>query len=61
MSSSYLEIEKRAAAVDLNMGSLCKEAGIAPSTLWRWKTGKTDPLRTYRSIETVLQRYEQAQ
>jgi len=55
---TYQSIADRAAAAGVELKDLCADAGIAASTLWRWKTGKTDPLRTVRNIEDALRRYE---
>jgi transcriptional regulator with XRE-family HTH domain len=55
---TYQSIADRAAAAGLELKQLCAEAGIAASTLWRWKSGKTDPLKTVRNIEDVLRKHE---
>ena len=50
----YQSIADRAAAAGLELKQLCSEAGIAASTLWRWKAGRTDPRKTVRNIEDVF-------
>jgi hypothetical protein len=55
---TYQSIADRAAAAGVELKDLCADAGVAASSLWRWKTGKTDPLRTVRNIEDALRRYE---
>lgn len=55
---TYQSIADRAASAGVELKELCAEAGIAASTLWRWKAGKTDPLKTVRNIEDALRKYE---
>ena len=37
------EIERRAKALGLGMPDVCRAAGIAPSTFYRWRAGDTCP------------------
>lgn len=37
------EIEARAEEAGLTMADVCRAAGIAITTFWRWKTGQTEP------------------
>ena len=44
MSESYLEqLEKIAEETGWNLKEACYDAGIAETTLYRWKGGKTSP------------------
>lgn len=52
------EIKDRAEAIGLSYVSLCKEAGVAPSTFNRWLNGKTDPIKVYRQIIETLKKRE---
>ena len=56
--TTYDDIKQRADAVGISIAKLCREADISESTVQRWRTGMTDPLRTVRAIDAVLQRYE---
>jgi predicted transcriptional regulator len=37
------EIENRAKQADLSLSDVCRKAGVAVSTFYRWKAGKTQP------------------
>lgn len=52
------EIKDRAEDIGLSYVSLCKEAGVAPSTFNRWLNGKTNPIKSYRQIVETLEAKE---
>ncbi len=37
------EIEARAKDAGMSIVEVCRKAGIAPSTFYRWKAGETEP------------------
>ena len=48
-------IEAAAKRADLAMGEILRDAGVNPSTWWRWKRGKVDPgLSLFRRVEAAL-------
>ena len=49
------DIERRADAAGLSIKDVCERAGIAHTTFYRWKAGKTEPtLDVYRRIRDAL-------
>lgn len=49
------QIEVMAWHAELTISDMCKRAGIAPSTWWRWRRGKTEPtLGVYRRIVAAV-------
>lgn len=55
-------IEERAAFIHLSLGCVCREAGVYPSTVARWRGG-TDPKMAKAAhicerLEEVLERHE---
>lgn len=54
---SPADVERLAAEAGLNIKEICARAGIAHTTFYRWKAGKTEPtLDVYRRIRDVLRR-----
>lgn len=53
------EITARANAIGVPLGRLAAEAGLAPSTPYRWNTGGSN-IRTLRAIQKVLEARERA-
>ncbi len=51
------EITARADAIGVPLGRLATEAGLAPSTLYRWPTASPN-LRTLRAVQKVLEARE---
>ena len=50
------DIESRAKDAGLTMPEVCKRAGIAVSTFWRWKSGKTNPsIDVYQRLEAATE------
>ena len=57
MDPLVLAIERRARDAGVKMTPVLVEAGVAPSTWWRWRQGRTHPLLdTLRLVETALDR-----
>jgi transcriptional regulator with XRE-family HTH domain len=53
-------IQRRAAAIRLNLNALCQQAGVNRSTFTRWQLGQTGPTcRALDDIEAALAREEQ--
>jgi len=52
------EIKDRAKIAGLEIPALCKAAGIAPSTFYRWINGNTDPIAPYRQVVATLEKFE---
>jgi predicted transcriptional regulator len=49
------EIESLANAKGVEMGTALARAGVATSTYWRWKEGRTDPQsKTLRRIKAAI-------
>lgn len=45
------DMERLAADAGKSMAEVCRSAGVAPSTFWRWKSGKTAPnLTVYQRL-----------
>lgn len=53
------EIAARANAIGVPLSRLAAEAGLAPSTPYRWNTGGSNT-RTLRAIQKVLEARERA-
>ena len=54
-------IEARAKAAGLSLEELCKRAGIAMSTFYRWRSGDTEPrLDVYRRLIAATEPAEAA-
>jgi predicted transcriptional regulator len=50
-------LEQRARAFGLNMGQVCKAAGLARSIFTRWKSGDTSPqLKNLHKFNAALDR-----
>ena len=49
----------RASALNLSMRDLCKEAGVAYSTVTRWRSGFSDPLKSITKLDAVLRHHEE--
>lgn len=52
------EIDRRARAVGLRMGKLCRLVGVSPSTPSRWKAGTPANLATIKKLTDGLDRIE---
>lgn len=50
----------RAEAIGVKLPDLATDAGYAPSTLYRWKSGGEPNSRTLRAVQTVLIAKERA-
>lgn len=48
------EIDRRARALGLRMGKLCRRAGVSPSTPSRWKAGTPPNLATIKRLTDEL-------
>ena len=58
---SAADVERLGAAAGLSIKDICARAGIAHTTFYRWRAGKTEPtLDVYRRIRNALQRKEVA-
>ena len=53
------EIERRARAAKIRMGELCRRAGIAQSTVSRWKNGTPASLGKIAKLTAQLDLIEQ--
>ena len=51
-------IEVRALNIPIDMTALCGEAGVAGSTIWRWRQGKKPRAQTLNKIYRTLERLE---
>src|SRR4051794_24907517 len=52
----WADLEKRAQQRGLSIADVCRSAGVARSTLMRWKQGATSPrVRVYRRVLSVLE------
>jgi predicted transcriptional regulator len=50
------EIEAKAKAAGLSIGDLCRSAGIALSTFYRWRAGETSPtLDVYQRLRDACE------
>lgn len=52
------DIERRAFDARISLYKLCKEAGVAPSTVSRWRAGTKPGVSTIGSLEKALDRIE---
>jgi transcriptional regulator with XRE-family HTH domain len=60
-SDPLADLESRARVAGISIRRLADEAGIAPSTWVRWKSGQHSPnLRKIRAVEAALQRLTSA-
>lgn len=48
-----LDIERRARSARVSIASLCRRAGISPSTFWRWKATDLNPDPTGASLLSI--------
>lgn len=49
------DVERMARDAGISVGELCRRAQIAPTTLSRWRAGKTQPqMRVYQRIVDAL-------
>lgn len=52
---SPADVERMAFERGMKLKQVCQRAGIAQSTFWRWKAGKTEPtLDVYRRVRDAL-------
>jgi len=52
------ELEQRAAALGQPMYLVCEQAGIAPSTYYRWKKSGDATFSSIEKIDRTLSRFE---
>lgn len=52
------KIEVRALNIPIDMTALCSEAGVAGSTIWRWRNGKKPRAQTLNKLYRKLDELE---
>ena len=51
----YKHLKKRCVDANLNIKSLCEKAGIARSTVQRWKTKEPHTIIVFRKLLAILE------